>query len=137
MSFAAVNRVRGCNRRAPLLARLLIVLVALFHGWGSYASVVSSSHDPIFRSHGGGAPLAALSSGHDHGHDESATEYGDSESSSGHDAADHSHDKPDLRRSDGCAVVTPADDWGVAHHVPPYPAPMFEFDRPPKSLPMR
>lgn len=136
MPSTTASRARHLSLRAPVFARLLIVLFALIHGWGSYASVVSSSHDPVAWSEPGSALVEAHSATHGHNHDEPETDDGGSESPNGHNAADHSHDKPNLPRSGAQAAMASADDWRLVHQVPFYPAPYFAFDRPPKHLPL-
>ena len=110
----------------------MIVLLALVHGWGSYASVVSSSHDRAFWSGPGEAALEVFGSGHGHSHDDPEAEIGDPEREGGHNAADHSHDKPNLPRNGAQAAMAAADDWSPVDQAPLHPAPYFAFDRPPK-----
>ncbi len=132
-----MNQIRNFSRRASILARLLIVLVALLHGWGSYASAVSSSsHDPVAWSGHGGALAETLSTHHGHSHDDPGIDDGGPESPNGHDAADHGHDKSNLPRNGAQAAMSSTDDWSLVHRVSNYPAPYFAFDRPPKPLPL-
>jgi len=114
------------------MARLVIVLFALIHGWGSYAKAVSSSHDRAFRSDPGVAALEVHVGGHGHSHEVRTADDGDSERHSGHDAADHSHDKSNLPRNGAQETIGATEDWSLDHQVPPYRAPFFAFDRPPK-----
>lgn len=136
MPFATTSPIRHFSRRALILARLLIVLVALLHGWGSYASAVSSSHDPVAWSEHGSALAETLSPHHGHSHDDPGTGDGGPESPNGHDAADHTHDKSNLPRNGAQAAMAATDDWSLVHQVPLYPAPYFAFDRPPRPLPL-
>lgn len=114
----------------------MIVLLALVHGWGSYANAASSSHDPAYWSGPGEAALEARGSGHGHSHDELVAEIGDPERQGGHNSADHSHDKPSLPRSGAQAAIVAAGDWSPVDQVPLHPAPCFAFDRPPKCFPL-
>lgn len=134
MNLAPAHRVRGCRRRASLMARLMIVLFALIHGWGSYANAVSSSHDRAFRPGTGVAALEVHVSGHGHSHDVPKADDEGSERPTGHNAADHSHDKSGLPRDSGQASIALSGDWGLVCQAPPYPAPYFDFDRPPRRL---
>lgn len=136
MPFAITSQIRQFTRRSPILARLLFVFVALLHGWASYASVASASHDPVVWSEHGSALIEAQSPHHGHSHDDSGTDDGGPESPNGHNAADHSHDKPNLPRNGSQAVIASTGDWSLVHQVPLYPAPYFAFDRPPKHLPL-
>jgi hypothetical protein len=136
MPFSTASQGRHPSHRATVLARLLIVLFALIHGWGAYASVISSSHDPVAWSEPASALADANSPHHGHSHDDIGTDDGGSEGLNGHNAADHSHDKPNLPRSGAQAAIASADDWNPTGQVPLRPAPYFAFDRPPKPLPL-
>jgi hypothetical protein len=133
MNLAKATRNPG-RRRAPLLVRLVIVLVALTHGWGSCASAVSFSHDPAFWAERAGAAAESRSPDHDHGHGESPPDGEEPELQGGHDAADHSHDKPALGRNAAHFAASPTNDWNSACPAAPYPSPLFAFDRPPRHL---
>lgn len=132
----SARRVLHPGRRASALARLLIVLFALMHGWGSFANVVSSSHDPAAWSEPGSALVEAHFLHHGHSHEDFGTDDGGSENLNGHNAADHSHDKPNLPRNGAQVAMAATDDWSLADPVPFHPAPYFAFDRPPKILPL-
>ncbi len=125
------------RRRTPVIARLLVVLVALVYGWASYANIVSTSHDPAtWLGHDDAPLLAAQSGGHDHDHDGSEPDDRSTGHQHGHHAADHSHDKPNLSGSETHAVLKLSDAWVTAPQVLAYPAPCYSFERPPRSLSM-
>lgn len=135
MYFLQEFRTLCC--RMPLMARLMILLFELIHGWASYANIVSTSHDPATWSGHDDAPLlAAQSAGHEHSHDEPEVDDCKTGHQHGHHAADHSHDKPNLQGSNTPAVVKLQNSWGVTLQTLAYPAPCFSFERPPKSLSM-
>ena len=129
---------RAVTRRniTLLMARILIALVAVFHGWVSYAGIVSASHDPAVWSVHGQLPLLAEADDDEHGHphDGADGQAGDGHQH-GHNAADHSHDKPNVPRGNGHPVVSPTDVWLAAHPASAYASPHYPFERPPRTVP--
>ncbi|MBX9906198.1 MAG: hypothetical protein K2Y31_17780 [Burkholderiales bacterium] len=130
------SRLQISRPRKTLLAKFLVVLVMLFHSWGSYANISSSSHDPANRSAHYSAPFEAGPEHNEHSHDDPDS----SDQSAGHqhvhNAADHSHDKSNLPLNIALASTPPQDVWGTALPVPVHPAPYFVFERLPKHLPI-
>jgi hypothetical protein len=119
----------GTNRRAGTGARRLLLLVALLHLWLSWATVISTSHDTALP----GWHPSSLSPGvsdHEPGHTHDGD---DAEFAHDHHEADHSHDQPNLFRD---CQPTP---WGApgprrgTFAASRYPAPAFDFERPPKA----
>lgn len=108
------------------MTRLLVLLLALFHGWGSFANAVSISHAGAFWSDAGNAAHAPHSPHHDH----------DAGSEGGHDGADHSHDKMGLPPEDALAALSPGRHRSAARPEPFCPLFSFAFERPPKQLPL-
>lgn len=96
----------------PTALRCFVLLVALFYGWMAHSSLVSTAHD----------------------HDEPATDSNDPANPHGQHSADHSHDKPNLKRSHHQAVMKPPRFWASIPHCVNYPEPCFAFERPPKQL---
>ena len=85
------------RHRTALAVRLLALLVALAYGWMAHANIVSTSHDPLRGSgHDSEQILVAQSGGHEHSHDNSETDDHSTEHQNGHQATDHSHDKPSV-----------------------------------------
>lgn len=119
-----------------LLAKFLVVLVMLFHSWGSYASISSSSHDPENWSAHNSALFEAGPEHHEHSHDDPDSQDRSAGHQHAHNAADHSHEKSSLPRNVAAASGSPKDVWGTALRVPIHPAPCFAFERPPKQLPI-
>lgn len=153
MRLALIARVRLQCRSASALARLVLVLVALAYGWGSFANLVSTAHDPArWAGHDNAPLLAAQSAAHDHDHDhhhdddapetdvpQSDAPQGDApqgDHQHGHHGADHSHDKSALARTETRAVLSLPEAWDAASPLPAYPAPCFAFERPPKRVSM-
>ena len=127
---------RTLGRRPHLMMKLLVVLVALFYGFMSHASIVSTSHDPAnWSGHDNAQLLAAQSGDHGHSHDDPQA---DDDRSAGHQhgnhTTDHSHDKSNLPRSGVHAAMKLPDIWGTAPRTLAYSEPYFSFERPPKSL---
>lgn len=121
----------------PYALRYFVVLVALLYGWMAHSSLVSNAHDPAnWAGHERAAILAAQSgdNGHRHGHDhdDPAADGHDPASSHGQHTADHSHDKPNLKRPHHQAVVKPPSIWARIPHCPNYAEPCYAFERPPK-----
>lgn len=148
MRIALIARARLQCRSASALVRLVVVLVALAYGWGSFATVISTAHDPArWAGHDNAPLLAAQSAAHDHDHDhhhdhdapetyapQSDAPQGDHQH--GHHGADHSHDKSAVPRTETRAVVSLPESWDAAPLLPAYPAPCFAFERPPKRVSM-
>ncbi|MDP2242189.1 MAG: hypothetical protein Q8K18_18790 [Burkholderiales bacterium] len=132
MLFLIEHRTLG--RRPCLMTKLLVMFVALFYGFMSHASIVSTSHAPANWSGHDNAPLLAAQSGdHDHSHDDPQTGDRSAGHQHGNHATDHSHDKSNLPRSDDThAAMKLPDIWGTAPRTPAYPEPCFSFERPPK-----
>ncbi len=121
----------------PFAFRCFVLLVALLYGWMAHSSLLSTAHDPAsWAGHEHAAILAAQSGdhghSHDHDHEDPATDSHDPASSHGQHTADHSHDKPNLKRSHHQAVVKPPRIWASLRLCPNYPEPCFAFERPPK-----
>lgn len=112
------------------------MLVALFHGWVAYASVVSTSHDPVSWPVHNSVPLVAQSDDHGHSHDERGTDDHDAGHQHGHNAADHSHDKLDLPRTGAHASANSQNVWIAVNQAQVHPGPYFPFERPPKTIPI-
>ncbi len=130
------SRFQVSRQRNTLLAKFLVVLVMLFHSWGSYANISSSSHDPANWSGHNSTMLEAGPEHHEHNHDDPDSQDRSAGHQHVHNAADHSHDKSNLPRN-AAVVSTPQKDvWGTALRVPIHPAPYFVFERPPKHLPI-
>ncbi len=138
MIFRLPNNVPTSRRRMALWVRLLVVMVALFQGWASYASIVSLSHDAGNWPTHERALLAAESHGTEHSHDDDEPQTDDRGvlHQHGHNAADHSHEKPSLPRSAVQPALSAAEVWRASLHVLAYPAPCFVFERPPQFLPV-
>lgn len=123
--------------RASLGVRLLALLVALSYGWMAHANIVSTSHDPVRGSgHDSAQILAAQSGGHGHSHDNSETDDRNAGHQDGHQATDHSHDKPGVSFGYFHAVRSLPDIWSAAPPVHIHSAPCFCIERPPKFPPM-
>lgn len=121
----------------PTALRCFVLLVALFYGWMAHSSLVSTAHDPAnWAGHEHAVILAAQSGdqGHSHDHDEPATDSNNPANPHGQHSADHSHDKPNLKRSHHQAVMKPPRFWASIPHCVNYPEPCFAFERPPKQL---
>ncbi len=121
------------------MARLLVLMLALLHGWGGIANAASTSHDmAAWSGHDNATLLASQSGGHDHDHNHDGPEVdGDNNGHQhGHHAADHSHDKPNLSGDKTLAVVKLQQCWRLSLAALAYPAPCFSFERPPKKLSM-
>jgi len=114
----------------------MVVLVALFHSWVAYGSVVSTSHDPVSWPEHRSAPLAAQFDDHGHSHDEPGSDEHDAGHQHGHNAADHSHDKLDLPRTGAYAAATSTDVWSAVGQAQVHPGRYFPFERPPKTVPI-
>jgi hypothetical protein len=133
---------RVSHRRTTLAVRVLAMLVALSYGWMAHANIVSTSHDPVRGSgHNSAQFLAAQPGGHGHSHDHSEIDdrsAGQQRTGhqNGHQATDHSHDKPGVSFSNFHAVTILPDVWSAAPQVPICPAPSFCIERPPKSASM-
>ena len=110
---------------------MLLVFVALFYGLMAHADLLSTSHDwhngPL---HEHASTQAAPSGGHDHDHDDPES---DGSQLGHHDAADHSHDTPNLLSGDEAIFLNAKDVWHMAAHGQGYPAPYFPFERPPRE----
>ena len=119
-----------------LLAKFLVVLVMLFHSWGAYANISSSSHDPEKWFGYNSALLEAGPEHHEHSHDDPDSQDRSAGHQHVHNAADHSHDKSNLPRNAALASAPQKDVWSTALRVPIHPAPCFAFERPPKPLPI-
>jgi len=124
----------------PFAFRCFVLLVALFYGWMAHSSLLSTAHDPASWAGHEYAALFAAQSGdhghthnHDHEHDDPATNGHDPAGSHGQHSADHSHDKPNFKRSHHQAVVKPPRIWASLPHCANYPEPCFAFERPPKQ----
>lgn len=130
------SRLQISRPRNTLLAKFLVVLVMLFHSWGSYANISSSSHDPANWSVHNSTLLEAGPEHHEHSHDDPDSQDRSAGHQHVHNAADHSHDKSNLPRNIVLTPVTPKDVWGTALRVPIHPAPYSAFERPPKHLPI-
>lgn len=124
--------VATLRHRTPLRVKLLVVLVALLHGWASLSSLASSSHDPTAWAGHDDALLHAAQSDHGHAHDEHDGNAGYDQH--GQHVADHSHDKPNVPDSCGYEGRRMPDSWAAALHAAARPAPCFPFERPPRSL---
>jgi hypothetical protein len=121
----------------PYALRCFLLLVALLYGWMAHSSLVSSAHDPAsWAGHERAAIFAAQSGDHEHGHEhdhhDPATDGHDPAGAHGQHTADHSHDKPNFKRSHHQTVVKPPRIWISLPHCPNYPEPCFSFERPPK-----
>lgn len=128
---------RALHRRATLAVRLLAMLVALSYGWMAHANIVSTSHDPVHgSSHDSAQFLAAQPGGHEHSHERSETDDRSTGHQNGHQATDHSHDKPSVSFSYLHAVTSLPDIWSAAPKVLVPTAPCFCIERPPKFPPM-
>jgi hypothetical protein len=126
---------RSPDRHTPPGTRLLIVLAALCYALMSQASIVSTSHDPAHRSGHDNATLLAAHTGDDgHSHDDPQTDDRSAGHQHGGHTTDHSHDKPNLPRSDILAVVRLPDIWGAAPRAPACPESCLSIERPPESL---
>lgn len=136
--MSVVPELRAATRRniALLLARILIALIAVFHGWVSYAGMVSASHDPAVWSTHAQVPLLAEADEDEHGHRHDGADGQPGEGHQhGHNAADHSHDKPNVPRSNGHPFVSTTDVWIAAHPESAYASPHYPFERPPRTVP--
>jgi hypothetical protein len=137
MRIATILKIPRQSR--PNALRCFVLLIALLYGWMAHSSLVSTAHDPAsWAGHEHAAILAAQSGddGHSHGHDhdDPATHGLDPAGSHGQHTADHSHDKPNLKRGHHQAVVKPPRIWASIPHCANYPEPCFAFERPPKPL---
>lgn len=130
------SRFQSSRPHKALLAKFLVVLMMLFHSWGSYANISSSSHDPANWSGHNSALFETGTEDHEHSHDHPDSQDRSAGHQHVHNAADHSHDKSNLPRNVVLASVPPKDGWGTALPVPIHPAPYFVFERPPKHLPI-
>lgn len=108
----------------------MVLLAALFHGWVAFASVVSSSHDPVGWP---GQAAAVLAGDHGHSHDLPADDHDPGQHST-HDAADHSHDKPNLPTERFSGTPGVARVWGPVNAIAVPAGPFFSFDRPPRTV---
>ena len=127
--------VRSSAELRQHVARLLVVFLLVFYGWAACANVLSASHDPVAVSHA--HPVAGDANG-DHGHsdDSPAAEGTDASAHQhDHDAADHSHEKQNLTRHAARLELAGAQHWGPAPLGVPPSAPVFAFERPPRSVP--
>jgi len=124
------------RHRATLAARLLALFVALAYGWMAHANIVSTSHDPLRASGHGVQIVAGQPDGHGHSHDSSTTGDHSTQHQNGHQATDHSHDKPSVSFSYLHAVTSLPDIWSAAPKVLVPTAPCFCIERPPKFPPM-
>ena len=96
----------------------LALLVALAYGWMAHANIVSTSHDPLRGSgHDSEQILVAQPGGLEHSHDNSETDDHSTEHQNGHQATDHSHDKPSVLFSYFHAVTTLSDIWSAGGPV--------------------
>lgn len=123
--------------RTTLTVRFLALLVALSYGWMAHANIASTSHDPVRGSgHDSVQVLAAQPGGHGHSHDNSETDDRSAGHQDGHQASDHSHDKPGVPFSNFYAETSLPDIWSAAPLAPIHSAPCFCIERPPKFSPM-
>lgn len=114
---------------------MMVLIVALFHGWLACASVVSSSHDSIPMPAHHGEDFSTHAGGHGHSHDEPDPNAHDAGHKHGHNAADHSHDKLDVPRDDVYIALHANEIWRAAAPQRVDPGPSFPFERPPRTIP--
>lgn len=125
------------RRHAAPGARLLMLLVALFYGWAAFANVVSVSHDPVavaMHADHGSVVVAGAGGEHGHRHDDPDDPDG-REHQHGHNAADHSHEKQNLTTCTAPPGLRGGQCWVPTREGLPPPAPVFAFERPPRSVP--
>lgn len=135
MSYLLGPRITGHSRSAMRRVWLFVVFVAVFQGWMSFAGIASSAHDPTLWTVQASATLLAGEHDANHSHDDTSVDDPVEKHQHGHNAADHSHDKPSLTTRAGDRTLSPARNWLVAQDSLAYPSPFFVFERPPKSLP--
>lgn len=117
-----------------LAPRLLLVVVALCYAGVSYANVISASHLPAsWQQHAGEPSSAHLD--HEHGDALPAGDDGSDGHQHGHDAADHSHECPNVPLAGAHAAPLANQPWLACLSVSRYAAPPFDFERPPKAAP--
>lgn len=131
----SIDPLRSVRRHAPLFARMMVLVVALFHGWLASASVVSSSHDSIALPAHHSDESSMHAGGHGHSHDEPEPDEHDAGHRHGHNAADHSHDKLDVPRAGVHAALQSNETWRAVAQTRVDPGPSFPFERPPKTIP--
>lgn len=108
----------------PLL-RFFVVLIALAHLSIGFANSASLSHSP--HGHDG------LTHEVDHSHDHADATDDDSPSGGHHDAADHSHDKPNLPPMQVARALSLTQTWACGDPRRDYASPTGSLERPPKS----
>lgn len=127
---------RLVRRIAHAAASTLIALLMLSHALLAFSTAVSPSHDPLgamTHAH----DLAIPEAGQDgHGHSHEAFDNDGGMQQHGHDAADHSHDKPDLPPSRVSTIEAATPVWNAAGHAALPPDPCFSFERPPRTVPI-
>ena len=127
----ALNRLRWPT---TWRASLLIVFLGMGQIWMAYASVVSASHLPD-GGHGQVSISTAQTPEHaGHTHDAPDSTDHDAGYQHGHNAWDHSHDKPNLTYSVHAVAIQPSRIFNAAHQIAAHPSPYFGFERPPKPL---
>ena len=138
MSYCSPLKTTGISRSGMRRLWLLVVIVAVFQGWMAFAGVVSDAHDPAPGSMQQITTLLAGTLEADHSHDDESQRAGDRGATHqhGHNASDHSHDKPSLTGSADDSTLSPIRNWRAAQDSLAYPSPYFVFERPPKLLPM-
>ncbi|APR02939.1 hypothetical protein [Thauera chlorobenzoica] len=117
---------------ARALARVLIGLLMLSHALFAFSSATSLSHAPLratTHSHAG-----ATTDQYDHGHSHDDFEDEGGPHQHGHNAADHSHDKPNVPPTHAIGVPPLSNQWIAEERRPAYPAPCATLERPPKRL---
>lgn len=113
---------------------MLALLLVLSQSWLSYAGIGFSSHAPAGSPWQDSATPATETGPHGHRHDDPEPHDRNPWHQHPHNAADHSHDKPNLSRRNATAHARATDGWDETPPVSPRPAPRYSFERPPRSF---
>ena len=119
---------------ARVLARGVIGLLMLSHALFAFSSASSLSHDPLRATTHVPAFAAADLGQEDHGHSHDDFEDEGGPHQHGHNAADHSHDKPNVPPAHAMGIPPLSDQWVADDRRSVYPAPCATLERPPKRL---
>ena len=117
---------------ARVLARGMIGLLMLLHAVLAFSSATSLSHDPLLATTHAHAGADTDQDDHGHSHDDFKDEGAPHQH--GHNAADHSHDKPNVPPTHAMAIPPLSDQWVADDRRSVYPAPCATLERPPKRL---
>jgi ABC-type nickel/cobalt efflux system permease component RcnA len=117
---------------ARVLARGMIGLLMLLHAVLAFSSATSLSHDPLLATTHAHAGADTDQDDHGHSHDDFEDEGAPHQH--GHNAADHSHDKPNVPPAHAMGIPPLSDQWVADDRRSVYPAPCATLERPPKRL---